>query len=72
VHFDKIFTTIDSQFLYVLDAKNSRIVQYAKTDGSIEKQYFDEELKNGISISIDEQNQKAYVSTASELISISL
>jgi sugar lactone lactonase YvrE len=72
VHFDKIFTTIDSSSLYVLDTQNSRIVQYVKTDGTITKQYFDEKLKKGISLAVDETNGIAYISTSSELISVSL
>jgi hypothetical protein len=72
VHFDKIFTTVDSGSLYVLDAKNSRIVQYGKTDGAITAQYFDKTLESGTSLSVDEPNRAAYVSTPSALISISL
>jgi hypothetical protein len=72
VHFDNIFTTIDSDSLYVLDAKNSRIVQYSKADGSITKQYFNEAILNGKSLSIDETNKLAYISTSSELISVSI
>jgi len=72
VHFDNIFTTIDSDSLYVLDVKNSRIVQYSKNDGSITAQYFNEALANGKSLSIDESNKVAYISTSSELISISI
>ena len=72
VHFDKIFTTIDSESLYVLDTKNSRIVQYSKADGSITKQYFNEALSDGKSLSVDETNKVAYITTSSELISISI
>ena len=72
VHFDNIFTTIDSSSLYVLDIKNSRIVQYSKADGTIIAQYFNELLADGKSLSIDETNKVAYISTSSELISIGL
>lgn len=72
VNFDNIFTTIDSGSLYALDAKNSRIVQYNKTDGTIIKQYFNEALEGGISLSVDETNKVAYIATSSELISISI
>ena len=72
VNFDKIFTIIDSQSLYVLDAKNSRLVQYSKENGSITAQYFNEELKYGTSLSVDEENKTAYVSTLNEILAISL
>lgn len=72
ISFDKIFTNIDSEFLYALDTKNSRIVKFNKTDGSIVKQYFDEALSGGTYFSIDEANKVAYISTSSELISISI
>ncbi len=72
VNFDKIFTTIDSQSLYVLDAKNSRLVQYSKENGGITAQYFSEEFKYGTSLSIDEANKTAYVSTLNEILAISL
>ncbi|HPN54864.1 MAG TPA: MAP7 domain-containing protein [Candidatus Moranbacteria bacterium] len=72
INFDKIFTTIDSQSLYVLDAKNSRLVQFNKENGEITKQYFNEELKYGASLSVDEQNKTAYVSTLNEILAISL
>jgi hypothetical protein len=72
VHFDNIFTTIDSGSLYVLDTKNSRIVQYSKADGTITAQYFNESLADGKSLSVDETNKVAYISTSSELISVSI
>ncbi|HOW60443.1 MAG TPA: hypothetical protein P5548_02125 [Candidatus Moranbacteria bacterium] len=72
VNFDKIFTNINSSSLYALDAKKSRIIQYNKTDGTIIKQYFNESLANGTSLSVDEINKLAYITTSSELISISI
>lgn len=72
VNFDKIFTNIDSSSLYALDAKKSRIVQYNKTDGTIIKQYFNEALADGTSLSVDEINKIAYITTSSELISLSI
>jgi len=71
VHFDKIYTTPDLQNIYVLDKENSRIVKYAK-DGNLLAQFYNEGLKDGISISADEKNNLAYISTSSELISLPL
>ena len=72
VHFDNIFTTIDSSSLYSLDTKNSRIVQYSKADGTITAQYFNKALSDGKSLSVDETNKIAYITTSSELISVSI
>lgn len=72
VHFDKIFTNIDSSSLWALDKTNARIVQFSKADGSITKQYSSEELKNAICLAVDEKNKTAYAVTSSGLISIAL
>lgn len=72
VHFDNIFTTVDSTSLYVLDTKNARVIQYAKDSGQITAQYFNEALKTGTSLSVDEKTKAAYVATPSGLISISI
>lgn len=72
ISFNKIFTNIDSASFYVLDTKNARIIQYNKADGTITKQYFNEALTGGISLSVDETNKVAYITTSSELISISI
>ncbi|HEX8973918.1 MAG TPA: hypothetical protein VF817_00320 [Patescibacteria group bacterium] len=71
VQLSKIFTTTDDQFFYVLDTKNSRIVKYGK-DGQISAQFYNEALSGGTSLSVDEKNNTAYVTTSSNLISISL
>ena len=72
ISFNKIFTNIDSASFYVLDTKNARIIQYNKADGTIAKQYFNEALTGGISLSVDETNKVAYITTSSGLISISI
>lgn len=71
VNFDKICTTADLQNFYALDNKNSRVVQYSK-EGSIIAQFYNEKIKAGLSLSIDEENKIAYVATSNGLISIEL
>jgi len=71
VHFDKIYTTPDLSAFYALDTQNSRIVKYSK-DGSILAQYYNESLKDGISLTVDEQNNLAYIITSQGLISVEL
>ncbi|NTW27074.1 MAG: hypothetical protein HGA36_01995 [Candidatus Moranbacteria bacterium] len=71
VQFDKIYTTPDLQNFYALDNKNSRVIQYAK-DGQIISQFYSELIKDGTSLSVDEQNKTAYISTATGLLSVSL
>ncbi|MEI7890729.1 MAG: hypothetical protein WCI36_02060 [bacterium] len=71
IHFDKIYTTPELSAIYALDTQNSRLITFSK-EGSILGQYYNESLKNGTSISIDEQNKTAYISTAEGLLSMSL
>jgi len=72
IHFDKIFTTIDSTSLYVLDTQNSRLIQHDKTTGNIIYQLYNEALKNSLAFTIDEKNKTAYVVTKDGLLSIVL
>jgi hypothetical protein len=71
IHFDKIYTTPDLSFFYALDTQNSRIIKYSK-DGSILAQYYNEALKDGASLIVDEKKNLAYITTSEGLISISL
>ncbi|NTV41247.1 MAG: hypothetical protein HGA61_03150, partial [Candidatus Moranbacteria bacterium] len=72
IHFDKIFTTIDSASLYVLDTQNSRLIQYDKATGNIISQFYNEAFKNGQAFAVDEKNKTAYVVTNEGLISVAL
>jgi len=72
IQFDKIFTTIDLKSLYVLDTQNSRLVQYDKASGTITAQFFNEALKTGLSLAVDEKNKTAYVVTKEGLISVAI
>lgn len=71
INFDKLYTTPDLQFLYTMDTKNSRIVQFNK-DGSITAQFYNEQIKDGTSFSVDEKNKLAFITTPNGLISILL
>ncbi len=72
VHFDKIFTSIDSPFLYALDTQNSRLVQYDKTTGTITAQLFNDALKDTTSFTVDEKNKAAYITTSTGLITMAI
>lgn len=71
-HFDKIFTAIDLNYLYVLDSENSQIAQYDKTSGALVAKFANNALKNAISFAVDEKNKTAYVTTSSGLVSVTL
>jgi|GEM_PF-499132 hypothetical protein len=72
IKFNRIYTSLNSQFFYALDFENSRLVKYDKASGSIIKQYFSEKIKNAISFSVNNQDTTAYVATSDSLISIAL
>jgi hypothetical protein len=72
IHFSRIYTGIDLTSLYVLDAQNSRLIQYDKTTGAIISQFYNEALKNGSALAVDEKNKTAYVVTNEGLISVAL
>ena len=72
VHFDKIYTTLDSTSFWALDAQNSRLVAYTKDTSSITSQYHSDVIKNATSFSVDEKNKIAYIVTSSGLTSIAL
>ena len=72
VHYDKIYTTLNSTYLWILDTQNSRIVSFDKSSYSIVSQYYSDVLKAGTSLSVDEKNKAAYVTTPNGLVSITI
>ena len=72
VSFDKIFTTLDSPYLYVLDKKNARVVKYEKANGNIIKQYFNEFFADGTSLSVVTDNTQAFIATSQGIIQLTL
>jgi hypothetical protein len=72
ISFDLVYTSTESSFIYILDKKNYRIIQYNKT-GEIIRQYFlGQDSKNISSFTIDSHDQKAYITSEKDLISVSL
>ncbi len=57
---DKIYSEPDMEFIYVLDNKNHRVVQYSK-DGKIINQYWNESISGINSIAVDEKNMSIYL-----------
>lgn len=59
VRYSSIYTNSNTQNIYVLDSKYGRIIKYSKT-GEILGQYQNDQLKDSLNFSIDEQNNKLY------------
>ena len=71
ITFSNIFTTIDLSDIYVLDAKNARVIVYTK-NGEIVKQYFDESFKNATSLIADEKTSSIYLTTSNSVLKLSI
>lgn len=71
INFTYIYTTMDNSFVYALDGKNSRLIQYEK-NGKIIKQYYNELFENSTSFAVDSQDQTAFIATPQGLASLSL
>ena len=67
----KLWTKRDSQSLYVLDTKNSRIIKL-DLNGNILAQYYNSEIANAIDFTIDEQNNTAYFATPTAIKSFGM
>jgi len=67
----ELSTSLDKQFIYVLDKENDRIVQYQK-DGTLFAQYTHPIIGKSIDFSVDEKNQKIYLVTSDKLLSFNL
>jgi len=72
VRFDKIFASLDSQFLYALDNQNSRLVQYDKTSGAILAQFSNDIFKTATTFTVDEKTKTAFVTNKEGLSSVAL
>ena len=68
---NKLYTSLDNQFIYILDKENSRIVQYQK-DGTLFTQYTHLIIGKSIDFSVDEKNQKIYLVTPDKLLFFSI
>lgn len=68
---NRIKTDIFKNYIYVLDTKNSRLVQFDK-EGSVVKQYHNEAIANAENFAIDEENKKAYIILPNEIDALSL
>ena len=57
----QLFSKIDSNYLYILDQNNNKIIVIDKNSGNIKIQYLSKEFKNIKSIIVEEQEKKIYV-----------
>jgi serine/threonine protein phosphatase PrpC len=67
----KVWTKPDSQNLYLLDTKNSRIVKL-DINGNIISQYYNFEIGSASGFAIDETNSTAYFATPNNIFSFVL
>lgn len=68
----KIWTDVDSDYLYVLEPLGKRVIVYQKESGKFLAQYYLESLNNLKDFQIDEANQKIYLLTDQALYSINM
>lgn len=71
VSIDKIFTKPDSENLYALDSKNSRIIRLDK-DGKITAQYYHPEINDARSFSVNEESSIVYFSVNNQVNSFKI
>ena len=72
ISFNLIHTSTNSSFLYVLDTKNYRLIRYNKS-GEIVRQYFiGDQIKNITSFTVDSHDEKVYLVSGNDIVSISL
>ena len=57
----KIYTETDFDYLYVLDPRRQRVVQYDKTTGELANQYVSEKFGDLKDVVIDEEEEKMYL-----------
>ena len=67
----KIYTTDQTQGLYVLDPNNKRVVVLTK-DGDIKNQYFSDTFDNLRDISVDETSDKIYLLNGTKVLSVDI
>lgn len=66
-----LFTNDQSEYLYILDPENSRVVVIDK-EGKYKAQYVSDELKNTTSIAVSEKERKLILLTSEKLYGIEL
>lgn len=59
-----LWTSVDSPYLYVLDAGEGRVIVYNKESGDIVTQYTSDTLKNSIGFAVREPDKQILVATA--------
>jgi len=67
----KLYTKRDSQNLFVLDSKNSRIIKL-DLEGRIVSQYYNSEISSATDFEINEETNTAYFSNGSEVKSFEM
>lgn len=71
IYADKVYTKRNSQNLYILDQKNSRIIKL-DLNGNIVSQFYNAEISKASDFEIDEESNLAYFSNGSEIKSFEM
>jgi len=67
----KVWTSEDSNYIYILDNQNKRLVQFDK-QGNLVNQYFSDQFNDLKDFSVDETNSKAFILAGSKLFEITI
>ncbi len=70
-HSDRIWTSADSDRLYLLDAKGKRVLVFNKS-GTLKRQYFSEQFSDLKDFAVREDANRVYVLNGSQVFEISL
>ncbi|MDZ7798199.1 MAG: hypothetical protein U5L76_01125 [Patescibacteria group bacterium] len=68
---EKVWTSEDSNYIYILDNQNKRLVQFDK-QGNLVNQYFSDQFNDLKDFSVDEDNSKAFLLASSKLFEITI
>jgi hypothetical protein len=72
ISFDNIYTSTESSFIYILDKKNTRLIQYNKNGEIIRQHFLGKNLQNITAFTVDSHDEKAYLVSEKNLLTVSL
>jgi predicted glutamine amidotransferase len=67
-----IYTTEDTKFMWILDKENKKLFKTKKSTGEKLNEYTHEKFSNTQTLSVDEENNTATISTPDEILSFEL
>ena len=69
---DLIFTSVNSNFLWIIDKNTKTLYKLNNTDHKISEKFTHDNFAQATTLSVDEASNKAYISTKSEILDFSL